>query len=68
MVTTRRQDGIGYWRRLGLEINLYKQFREIDFILRDPSSHNQHCLEIENTTEASREYGVNRDSILNELW
>ncbi len=44
-----------------------KQFREDEFTLRDPNSHDLQCAEAETSSDASKEYGVNRNSILNEL-
>lgn len=45
------------------------QFQEHMFVLRDISSHKRHCNLIANDAsgEASKETGVNRDSILNSL-
>ena len=42
---------------------------ESDFTLRDKSSHQQQCSEVEGPSgkAASKEHGINRDSILNEL-
>ena len=45
----------------------FTQFKEVDFIIRSPHSHKQHCLELEHNTNASKEYGINRNSCLNEL-
>ncbi len=43
------------------------QFREGDFILRDATTHQQHCVQIELSANASKEYGIKRNSHLNEL-
>ncbi len=42
---------------------------ESDFTLRDKASHQQQCSVLEGPSgkEASKQYGINRDSILNEL-
>ena len=42
---------------------------ESDFTLRDEESHQRHCTELEGESgsEASKLYGINRDSILNKL-
>ena len=45
----------------------YTQFREGDFILRDATTHKQHCVQIQSRADASKEYGINRNSHLNEL-
>ncbi len=44
-----------------------KQFREDDFTLRDHTSHNLQCSELDTSSDASKINGVNRNSILNEL-
>lgn len=48
---------------------MYKQFLESCFELRNETTHRQHCVSIEQDAsgKASKEYGVNRDSILNQL-
>ena len=45
------------------------QFQEAWFVLRDEATHKQHCdsLREDISGEASKECGVNRDSVLNEL-
>lgn len=45
------------------------QFLEKDFTLRDKESHKKQCSEVETDTTNSKSklYGINRDSILNEL-
>ena len=45
----------------------YLKFKEADFILRDPSTHQYHCAQLELRADASKEYGINRNSYLNEL-
>ena len=48
---------------------MYKQFIESCFELRNETIHRQHCVSIEQDAsgKASKECGVNRDSILNQL-
>ena len=45
------------------------QFQERCFILRDKATHERHCSEIigDSSGAKSKEYGVNRNSVLNEL-
>lgn len=45
------------------------QFTEKNFQLRDKTTHEQHCRSIEEDSsgDASKEYGINRNSILNQL-
>ena len=45
------------------------QFLECQFTLRDKTSHQRHCtlLEGDSGSEFSKLYGINRDSVLNEL-
>lgn len=46
---------------------IFSQFTESQFDLRNPSTHAVHCSELEVDEDASREHGINRDSILNTL-
>ena len=45
----------------------YLKFKEADFILRDSSTYQYHCAQLELRADASKEYGINRNSYLNEL-
>ena len=45
----------------------YLKFKEADFILTDPSTHQHHCAQLELLADASKEYGINRNSYLYEL-
>ena len=45
----------------------YLQFFEHQFILRTKALHQEHCAKLAEDASASKEYGINRDSILNEL-
>ena len=42
---------------------------EKDFQLQDKTTHEQHCRSVEEDSsgDASKEYGINRNSILNQL-
>ena len=48
---------------------LRMQFTEKEFELRDKTSHEQHCKSVQEDSSgnASKEYGINRNSILNQL-
>ena len=43
------------------------QFSEAEFVLRDPESHEYHCSQLETDVNASKLYGINRNSCLNKL-
>jgi len=45
------------------------QFHEKQFELQNKGSHEEHCslLEMDTSGETSKEYGINRNSILNQL-